>query len=135
MQGETESGYRQGLTDATIPKTRIPPYPPNLCTTVIETILASVTLAVCLVLLGRMMLKPRLQQRVDAAVRRAVAACRRSVTSAYRWRSFRREAARAAEEAIRRARGPGPRAGGAWDGDREGNVYKPKSFKRPRKPH
>lgn len=101
----------------------------------IETILASVTLAVCLVLLGRMMLKPRQQQRLDAAVRRTVQACRRSVTSAYRWRSFRKEAARAAEEAIRRARGPGPRTGGSWDGDREGNVYKPKSFKRPRKPH
>lgn len=101
----------------------------------IETILASVTLAVCLALLGRMMLKPHLQQRLDTAVRRAVMACRRSVTSAYRWRSFRREAARAAEEAIRRARGAGPSARGAWDGDREGNVYKPKSFKRPRKPH
>jgi hypothetical protein len=99
---------------------------------VIETILASVTLAVCLVLLGRMMLKPRQQQRVDTAVRRVVMACRRSVTSAYRWRSFRREAARAAEEAIRRARGPGQ---SAWEGDRDGNVYKPKSFKRPRKPH
>lgn len=101
----------------------------------IETILASVTLAVCLVLLGRMMLKPRQQQRLDAAVRRAVQACRRSMSSAYRWRSFRKEAARAAEEAIRRARGPGPHAGGSWEGDREGNVYKPKSFKRPRKPH
>lgn len=101
----------------------------------IETILASVTLAVCLALLGRMMLTPRLQQRLDSAVLRAVIACRRSVTSAYRWRSFRREAARAAEEAIRRARGPGPGTRGAWEGDREGNVYKPKSFKRPRKPH
>lgn len=101
----------------------------------IETILASVTLTVCFVLLGRMMLKPHLQQRVDAAVRRAVQTCRRSVASAYRWRSFRKEAARAAEEAIRRARGPGPQGDGSWGGDREGNVYKPKSFKRPRKPH
>ena len=42
------------------------------------------------------------------------------------WRSHRRSAEKAAEEAIRRAR----------DGvERKGNVYTPKSFNKPRKPH
>jgi hypothetical protein len=44
------------------------------------------------------------------------------VRDLYRWRASRKTAERVAEEAIRRAR-----ENGTW----EGNVYKPKSFKRP----
>ncbi len=53
---------------------------------------------------------------------------RRRVLKLVRWRSSRKAAAQATEEVIRRAR---TKASGEW----EGNVYKPDSFKRPRKPH
>ena len=92
----------------------------------IEKLLAGLTLVVCVVLLVRLCLGQRRQQRFDAAVRRAAHACRRAALSVWHWRSSRKVAARVAEEAIKRAR-----RGGEWDG----NVYKPKSFRRPRKPH
>jgi hypothetical protein len=93
---------------------------------VVEKLLAGITFAVCVILFIRLLLGARRQQRFDATVRRAAAACRRSALSAWRWRSSRKEAVRVAEEAIRRARD---------DGNWEGNVYRPKSFRRPRKPH
>jgi 20S proteasome alpha/beta subunit len=58
-------------------------------------------------------------------MRRAMQASQRTLKSIYHWRTSRKDAARLADEAIRRAK----------DGDWEGNVYKPKSFRRPRKPH
>ena len=91
-----------------------------------EKFLAGLTLVICVVLLVRLCLGYPRQQRFDAAVRRAAQACRRTALSVWHWRSSRKEAARAAEEAIERAR-----RSGEWDG----NVYKPKSFRRPRKPH
>jgi hypothetical protein len=91
-----------------------------------ETILAGVVLAACAVMLVRLMLGERLRYRFDRAVGRAYEACKRRVMSIRRWRSTRRDAARAAEEAIKRAR---------KSTEREGNVYKPKSFRGPRKPH
>ena len=91
-----------------------------------EKLLAGLTLAVCVVLLLRMCLGARRQHRLDAGLRRTWYACRRFALSPYRWFAARKEAARVAEEAIKRARG-----GGEWDG----NVYKPKSFRKPRKPH
>jgi hypothetical protein len=42
----------------------------------------------------------------------------------WHWRSAKRAAAKAAEDAIRRAR---QKDGGEW----EGNVYKPKAFRKP----
>ena len=92
----------------------------------VETVFAGLTLAVCVVLLLRLMLGHRRQQRFDAAVRRAWAACRRVALRTFRWRSSRREAAAAAEDAIRRARG---------SVQRDGNVIRPRSFRGPRKPH
>jgi hypothetical protein len=98
---------------------------------VIEAILASVGLVICVVLLIRMGLSPRLTRRCVLSVKRFVVAC-------YQQPLARRNAARAAAEAIRRARtrsaGDGKDAP-RWEGEREGNLYKPKSFKRPRKPH
>jgi hypothetical protein len=91
-----------------------------------EKSLAIVVLVVCLVLMGRLLLGPRRRQRFDAAVRRAGFTIRRRAFLLYHWRASRRSAERVAEETIRRAR-----EGGSWDG----NVYRPKSFKGPRKPH
>jgi hypothetical protein len=95
---------------------------------VIKTLLAIAVLTVCVLLLARLWLSPAQQARIDGAARRTGQALRRGVVSAYRWPRSRRNAARIADEAIRRAR---ERRDGTW----EGNVYKPKSFKRPHKPH
>ena len=91
-----------------------------------EEIVAAITLAACVVLLVRMLLGQGRRQRFDAAARRAWMSCRTAARRAVRWPNARREAAAAAEDAIRRARG------GA---DRDGNVIRPRTFRRPRKPH
>ena len=95
-----------------------------------EKMFAALALAVCAVLLLRLLIGERRRYRFDAAARRVWVALRRfglwlrrSGAWLYHWRSSRRNAAQAAEEAIRRARG----ADGSWDG----NVYKPKSFRKP----
>lgn len=92
----------------------------------VEKLLPITIAAVCVLLMIRLLIGPRRRYRLDAFARRVAAAMRRRTLWAWRWRASRKQAARAAEEAIRRAR-----EGGSW----EGNVYKPKSFKRPRKPH
>ena len=92
----------------------------------IEKLIAGTMAAVCLVLMVRLLLGRKRQQRLDRAVRYAWLVCRDFARSCWRWRSSRKEAARQAQEAIERAR-----KAGEWDG----NVYTPKSFQRPRKPH
>ena len=90
-----------------------------------EKLLAAVVLAVCALLFMRLLIGARRRQRLDAALRQAALAGRRaarSVRSAWHWRAARRASKLAADEAIRRAR-----EGGSW----EGNVYKPKSFRKP----
>jgi hypothetical protein len=96
----------------------------------IERVFAAVVLATCALLLLRLLIGERRRYRFDAAARRVWFALRRvglqvqrRAVSLYRWRSARREAAQAAEEAIRRARS----TDGSWDG----NVYKPKAFRKP----
>ena len=96
----------------------------------IERVFAAIVMTVCAVLLVRLLIGERRRYRFDAAAYRVWAALRRfglslqrRAFSLYHWRSSRRAAAQAAEEAIRRARG----AEGSWDG----NVYKPKSFRKP----
>ncbi len=84
-----------------------------------ERVFAAVVFAVCLALLLRLTLGARRRARLDAALRRAWQAVRGAVISL----RHRREAGRVAEEAIRRARDKR----GEWDG----NVYKPKSFRKP----
>ena len=91
-----------------------------------EKFAAAVTLAACIALLARLMLGRRRRQRFDAMARRAWAACRTVAQRIVRWPKARREAAAAAEDAIRRARGAA---------DRDGNVIRPRAFRRPRKPH
>ncbi|MBI5255086.1 MAG: hypothetical protein HY855_01195 [Burkholderiales bacterium] len=94
----------------------------------VEKVLGAIGFIVCVLLLVRMALPPRRRQAFDSTARRAWARTVDLAQRLVRWRpSSRRQAARAAEEAIERAR----RQGGEWDG----NVYRPKSFKGPRKPH
>lgn len=118
----------------------------------IEMLLATVVLIACLVMLGRMLLPPRQQQRFDAAWRHALDSLRGLRRNAWLRPKARQDAARTAEEAIRKARRASGAAGrdgrdgrhrhDGRDGDRaeadgewDGNVYRPKSFKPPRKPH
>ena len=91
-----------------------------------ETLLAGLAVAVCAVLLVRLCLGVRLRVRFDAAMRRAWVACRLAALRIWHLRASLRRAARAADEAIERAR---------RGVERDGNVYKPKSFRGPRKPH
>lgn len=95
-------------------------------TALLEALLAAVALAVSVVLLLRLALGERRRQRFDAAARRTWQRCRATALRTYRWRATRRQAAQAAEEAIHRAR---------HGVQRDGNVYRPKSFREPRKPH
>jgi len=88
----------------------------------VDKVLASIVLTVCLVFMLRLLVGARRQRALDAWARRTALAIRGGALRIYHWRSSRKTAERVAEEAIRRARGEG-----SW----EGNVYKPKSFKRP----
>ena len=91
-----------------------------------ETIFAALTLAVCVVLLVRLCVGPARRWRFDQAVSRAARAASSRGKRLLHWRTSPRAAARAPDEAIHRARG---------GVDREGNVYRPRDFRRPRKPH
>ena len=95
----------------------------------IQMLLTAIGLAICVVLMLRLCLGARRQQRFDAAMHRAMQACRKSALWIYRWRSSRRDAANLAQDAISRARDSSERV------EREGNVYRPQSFRGPRKPH
>jgi hypothetical protein len=88
-----------------------------------ERVFAAVVLALCVVLFVRLLIGARRRHRLDASMRRVALAMRRAVASVRHWRSSRRAAAQAANDAIRRARG--------HDGEWDGNVYKPKSFRKP----
>ncbi|MEO8151492.1 MAG: hypothetical protein ABI605_00370 [Rhizobacter sp.] len=87
----------------------------------IEKFFAIVVFAICMVLMLRLLLGVRLRLKFDAVARNGWHRIRGWAWSISHWRA-RRDAARAADEAIQRASD-----GGTW----EGNVYKPKSFKRP----
>jgi len=101
---------------------------------VIEKLFAGVVLAICLVLMLRLVLGARRRDRFDAAARRAWGNSQQFLSSAYHWRSQRREAERKADEVIRRAQGRSANSENL-EGEWEGNVYKPKSFRKPRKLH
>ena len=92
----------------------------------IERLFAAIVLAACVLLLVRLLIGARRRYRFDAAMRRAARRVRSIATSPRRWRESRHDAARAAEaasDAIRRARGR--------DGEWDGNVFKPKSLRKP----
>jgi hypothetical protein len=92
-----------------------------------ERVFAALALTACVLMLLRLAIGARLRGRLDAALARAWRSMRRTgagVRATLRSLRHHREAAREAEEVIERAR---KRSGGEWDG----NVYRPKSFRKP----
>ncbi len=90
-----------------------------------DRVFAAIALAVCVVLLLRLTMSVPRRYRFDSALRRGALRLRRVAFRVWHWRAARREARRAREiaaEAIRRARDRG---------DRDGNVYTHKSFRKP----
>ena len=101
----------------------------------IETMFLAIVLAVCAALLVRLLIGERRRWRFDAAMWRAMRPVQRAWRSVRRWYARRRadsNASKVAKEVIRRARDGSregsdskTRAEGEWDG----NVYRPKSFR------
>lgn len=94
-----------------------------------EKLFSAVVLLMCVLMLLRLCLGERLRGRVDAALRRFGVRARGLALRAGQWRKWRQSraaAVREAEEAIRRAR---------RHAERDGNVIRPDSFRKPRKPH
>ncbi len=96
-----------------------------------ESLLAALTATVCVVLLVRLCLGAARQQRFDAALRRTGQALRSCALRVWHWPAAQRSARREAITAIDRARRRGRKADGD-DGEWTGNVYTPKSFRKPR---
>jgi hypothetical protein len=106
----------------------------------LHTVLAAIGLAVCIALAVHMALPYRLRARVDGGLQAMLDWVRLQLARLTGWRRQQRQARAAALEAervIRRARESAlhdardSRTDGAW----EGNVYRPKSFDKPKKPH
>lgn len=103
----------------------------------VHTVLAAVGLAICIALAVHMALPYRARAWVDAAVARLGDWMRAQVDRATGWRRRQRQtraAALEAERVIRRAQ-ESAQQGGRVDGEWDGNVYRPKSFEKPKKPH
>lgn len=101
------------------------------------TVLATCGLATCIALALHMALPWRARARVDALLARLGAWARAQIDRATGWRRRQRQtraAALEAERVIRRAR-ESAQQGGRMDGEWDGNVYRPKSFDKPKKPH
>ena len=90
----------------------------------IERVFAGIALAVCAALLIRLLIGERRRYRLDAAVRRMAQSLRRAPSDLRRHRDSQRAAEKVANDAINRARGRPP---GEWDG----NVFTPKSTRKP----
>ena len=102
----------------------------------LHTALAVLGLATCIVLAIHMALPWHWRSRADAAMSRLGTWLQAQFDRAAGWRRRQRQtraAALEAERVIRRARdsAQNTRVDGEWDG----NVYRPKSFEKPRKPH
>ncbi len=104
-------------------------FEPNM----MEKVPAALLLAVCLVMLLRLVMGATRRRAFDAWLLGAWAWTVSRWRRALRWRSNRRDAALAARDAIRRASAASTTA--PADVRREGNVYHPQSFRDPRKPH
>jgi len=93
----------------------------------IERVFAGIVLAVCALMLVRLMLDDRRRWRFDSFFRRSWQRIVETGAVVRHWRKARRNATHArqmADEAIQRARGRRPV-------EKEGNVYTPKSFRKP----
>ena len=88
----------------------------------IQRVFAALTLIACGLMFLRLTLGQRRRARLDAGLRGLARGLNQRGRSLLRWRSTRREAAKVADEAIRRAR-----ARGEWDG----NVYTPREMRKP----
>jgi hypothetical protein len=91
-----------------------------------QKLLAAAAVLACGVLLLRLAMGARRRAWLDATVLAHARRLRRAVRRMWHARALRRDAAREARAAIERAR-----RAGHW----QGNVVRPKSFRRPRKPH
>lgn len=80
-------------------------------------------LALCVLMLLRLVIGARHRARVDAACRRTGLRLKLFAFRAWHWRGARREARRVADAAIRRARNGGKV-------ERDGKVIRPSSFRR-----
>ena len=90
-----------------------------------ERVLAAIVIAICAVLLVRLALGRRRRARFDSFFRRLWLRMRHAAHDLWRWRESRRNtelARKATDEVIKRARDRGE-----W----KGNVYTPKSFRKP----
>ena len=102
----------------------------------LHTLLAATGLVICIALALHMALPYRLRARVDAAVARLGGWARAQMDRLTGWRRRQRQtraAALEAERVIRRARESAQQS--RTDGEWDGNVYRPKSFEKPKKPH
>ncbi len=88
---------------------------------------AVLVVAVCAVMLLRMLLGDRRRAKMDAAVILWFRQLPNRAKALRHWRRRRVDAARLAEEAILRAR--------RMKADKDGKVIRPEAFKEPRKPH
>jgi hypothetical protein len=87
----------------------------------VEKIFAAAMVVACVLLLARMLLRPRRRARVDASLRRNGEAWQRRLRRLVAWPVAELRARRATQEAIRRARRSAH--------ERDGNVVSPKAFK------
>jgi len=88
---------------------------------VVEKIFAAAIVVACVLLLARMVLRPRRRARVDATLRKKAALWQRRIQRAVLWPAAELRARRETKEAIRRARRSAI--------ERDGNVVTPKVFK------
>jgi hypothetical protein len=98
---------------------------------------AAIGLAICIALAVHMALPNRVRARVDGAFARLGAWLQGQIDRALGWRRRQRQvrfAAMEAERVIRRAR-ESAQQNGRVEGEWDGNVYRPKSFDKPKKPH
>lgn len=106
----------------------------------LQTLLAATGLVVCIALAVHMALPYRWQAGVNAAAASLLAWLKRQADRVTGWRRQQRQtraAALEAERVIRRARESAlhDARDGRTDGEWDGNVYRPKSFEKPKKPH
>ena len=87
----------------------------------VEKIFAAAIVVACVLLLARMLLKPRRRARVDASLRRNGELWQGRLRRFIAWPGAELRARRATKEAIRRARRSAS--------ERDGNVVSPKAFK------
>ena len=88
---------------------------------VVEKIFAAAMVVVCVLLLARMLLRPKRRARVDATLREGGERWSRRVGRVVAWPAAELRARRETKEAIRRAR--------CSASERDGNVISPKAFK------